>query len=182
MSARSALFLAQLALLALGCDSRGKPLDGAPVSRAEPSRAEPPAERKARAGTPKAALSVEARERVSTLRVSAHVGNVTIRRQGAEWVTAGENGCTVPARRIARALDDLTKLQAVESGERVPAGDAFELQIEAMAGESLALHLELADRNDSGDLVRLRDDSMVRIRGLDRKLWLPEPKLWCTEL
>jgi len=166
-----------LALLALGCDSRAKPLDSAPVSHAEP-----PAAPKSRALTQKAALSVDARDRVSTLRVSAHVGNVTIRRQGVEWIIAGDKGCTVPARRIARALDDLTKLQAVESGERVPEGNAFELQIDAMAGESPSLHLELADRNDSGDLVRLSDDSMVRIRGLDRKLWLPEPSLWCADL
>jgi hypothetical protein len=106
---------------------------------------------------------------------------VTLRKRGSSWVSSGENGCTVPARRIEQALDNLAELKAVKTEEQPADGRAFELQIVALMGEEIALHLEIASRDDAGDLVQLFDDSRVRMRGLDRNLWSPRPEDWCKE-
>lgn len=138
-------------------------------------RGHPPPE-----GATATALTPEARDLVSTLRVSAHIGSVTLRKHGSVWVAEGADGCTVPPRRIERALDALSNLRATPSPERVPDGSAFELEIVALIEQKLALHLEIAARNGSGDLVRLVDDSVFRVQGLDRKLWATTPAAWCT--
>jgi hypothetical protein len=80
---------------------------------------------------------------------------------------------------VKRALDNLMSLKAVPTTEAVPEGAAFQLQISALAGEKRVVHLELAGRNGSGDLARLDSDAMVRIQGLARDLWSPNPADWC---
>jgi hypothetical protein len=133
-------------------------------------------------GASATALKAAFRERITTLRVSAHVGSVIIRKQGASWVSAGEAGCTVPPRRIDAALDQLARLKAVKTEEQPADGRAFELQVMAQMGEDIALQLDVANRNASGDLVQLFDGSRYRIRGLDRSFWSPRPAHWCGEL
>jgi hypothetical protein len=115
------------------------------------------------------------------LRVSAHVGAVSLHKRGNTWVTAGDGGCTVPARRMERALGDLERLEATKTEERPGDGQAFELQIVALMGDDVALQLEIASRGTTGDLVQLWDGSRVRLRGLDRSLWSPRPSDWCNE-
>jgi hypothetical protein len=107
---------------------------------------------------------------------------VILRKQGTVWVVAGQNDCSVPARRIGRALDNLAHLKAVPTSETVSEGTAIELQIVALIGEERLLHLEIADRNGSGDLVRLMNDTTYRIQGLDRTLWSTNPAAWCVDL
>jgi hypothetical protein len=124
-------------------------------------------------------LSAERRAHLTTIRVSAHIGNVIIRRESAGWVISGADGCSVRSARVERALDNLSRLKAVPTKEAVPDGSAFRLQITALVGEQPAVHLELADRNATGHLTRLDDDSMVRIQGLDVGLWSPHPADWC---
>jgi hypothetical protein len=125
-------------------------------------------------------LSAEHRAHLTTIRVSAHVGNVIIRREAAGWVISGTDGCSVRSARIERALDNLSRLKAVPTNEAVPDGSAFRLQLTALVGERPAVHLELADRNATGHLARLDDDSTVRIQGLDLGLWSPNPADWCN--
>jgi hypothetical protein len=127
------------------------------------------------------ALSPDARQRLTTLRVSAHVGSVILRRQGSSWVTAGQNGCTVPPSRIERALDNLASLKAEPTAERPVDGNSFELQIVAQVGEERALYLDVADHGERGDLVQLVDGSTFRVRGLERELWSPNPRDWCGD-
>jgi hypothetical protein len=127
------------------------------------------------------ALNSQFRAQLTTLLISAHVGSVIARREGGSWVISGNDGCAVDAARMKRALDNLTTLKAVTTNEAVPDGRAFQLQISALVGEKRVVHLELADRNVSGDLARLDDDSMVRIRGLDLGLWSPHPSDWCRK-
>jgi hypothetical protein len=124
-------------------------------------------------------LSPAARSYITTLRVSARVGSVIARKEGGKWTTAGTEGCTVPAERVERALDNLVGLKSTPSTEPTPEGNAFELQIVALSGEESALHFEVAGRDGNGDLVRLIDNSMLRVQGLDRALWTPKPELWC---
>jgi hypothetical protein len=108
------------------------------------------------------------------------VGSVILRKRGSSWVTAGDNGCTVPARRIDRALEELGRLKAAKTNEQ-PSSDAFELEIIALMGDDIALQLEIASRGKDGDLVQLWDGSRVRMQGLDRKLWSPRRADWCSE-
>lgn len=125
------------------------------------------------------ALSAERRARLTTIRVSAHVGNVIIRREANAWGISGPDGCAVRSARLERALDNLSVLKAVPTNEAVPDGTGFQLQITALVGEEPAVHLEIADNNATGHLTRLNNDSMVRIQGLDVGLWSPNPADWC---
>jgi len=168
------------ALCAAGCSNSAKPApattgpdpwEGHPP---HPSRPPPP-------GGSATALRAAYRERLTTVRVSAHVGSVILRKRGASWVVAGNGGCTVPARRIDRALDALERLEAVKTDEQPRDGKAFELQIVALMDEELALQLEIASAGDHGDLVQLFDGSRVRMRGLDRSSWSARPADWCNE-
>jgi hypothetical protein len=93
----------------------------------------------------------------------------------------GRDGCTVQSTRLERALDNLAHLRAASTNQAVPEGTAFQLQIDLLIEEERAIHLEIADRNEEGDLVRLENDSMVRVQGLDRGLWSPHPPDWCRE-
>lgn len=127
------------------------------------------------------ALSVDRRAHLTTIRVSAHIGSVIIRRKADGWVISGADGCSVPPARLERALDNLMVLKAVPTNAAVPEGTAFQLQIDVLVGEKPALHLELADRNETGHLTRLDNDSMVRIQGLDLGLWSPHPADWCKQ-
>jgi len=126
------------------------------------------------------ALTAERRARLTTIRVSAHVGNVIIRREANAWVISGPDGCSVRSARLERALDNLSVLKAVPTNEPVPDGTAFQLQITVLVGEEPAVHLEIADHNATGHLTRLNNDSMVRIQGLDVGLWSPHPADWCN--
>jgi hypothetical protein len=132
-------------------------------------------------GASASALRPDFRPRLTMLRVSAHVGAVSLRKRGSSWVTAGDQGCTVPARRMERALGDLERLAATKTEERPADGQAFELQIVALMGDDIALELAIASRSNTGDLVQLWDGSRVRMRGLDRSLWSPHPADWCNE-
>jgi hypothetical protein len=127
------------------------------------------------------ALRPDARRRLTTLRISAHKGSVILRKKGATWVALGHDGCAVPPGRIERALDNLESLKAAPTSARPADGDSFELQITAQIGEERALHFDIADRNDQGDLIQLNDHSTFRLRGLDRRLWSPHPKDWCAD-
>lgn len=148
----------------------------------EPLEAHPPRPpRPPPPGASATALRSDYRPRLTTLSVSAHVGSVTLRKRGSSWVSAGDSGCTVPARRIEQALENLAELKAVKTEEQPADGNAFELQIVALMGEEIALHLEIANRDNAGDLVQLFDGSRVRMRGLDRNLWSPRPADWCKE-
>jgi hypothetical protein len=133
------------------------------------------------AGPPAIALSDKMRADLTAVSVMAHVGNVLIRKQGKAWVMRGRDGCTVQPRRLERALDNLANLRAVSTNQAVPEGSAFQLQIDLLIEEERAIHLEVADRNEEGDLARLENDSMVRVKGLDRGLWSPHPADWCRE-
>ncbi|HEY8944861.1 MAG TPA: hypothetical protein VIM73_11395 [Polyangiaceae bacterium] len=106
---------------------------------------------------------------------------MAIWKEGSAWVLPGNNGCSVPLARIERAFDNLARLRAVPTNEPPPQGTAFQLQITLLSGEERAIHLEIADRNEEGDLVHLQDDSMVRVHGLDRELWSPHPMDWCRD-
>ena len=149
--------------------SDADPWEGHPP---RPPRPPPP-------GASATALRSDFRARLTTVHVSAHAGAVILRKRGTSWVTGGDAGCTVPARRIDWALDELAQLKAVKTDEQPADGRAFELQIVALMGEDIALQLEIAGRGDGGDLVQLYDGSRVRMRGLDRRLWSPRPADWC---
>jgi hypothetical protein len=124
-------------------------------------------------------LSRKERDRLTTLRVAAHEGSVIIRKEGAAWVLAGDQGCSVPTARIERALDNLAKLKAVPTNEPMPEGSAFQLHVVALVEQEYVISFEIADRNQRGDLVHLMDTSLVRLQGLDRALWSPHPADWC---
>ena len=148
----------------------------------EPLEAHPPrAPRPPPPGASATALRADYRPRLTALSVSAHLGSATLRKRGSSWVTTGESGCTVPTRRIEQALDNLGELKAVKTEEQPADGRAFELQIVALMGDEIALNLEIANRDDAGDLVQLFDDSRVKMRGLDRNLWSPRPADWCKD-
>jgi hypothetical protein len=132
-------------------------------------------------GASASALRPDFRARLTTIRVSAHASAVILRKRGSSWVTAGDGGCTVPAPRMERALDNLERLKATKTDEKPADGLAFELQVVALVGEDVALQLEVAGRGDAGDFVQLYDDSKVRLRGLDRSLWSPQRADWCEE-
>jgi hypothetical protein len=119
------------------------------------------------------------RQRLTTLRVSAHVGAAIIRKSADGWSIGGPNGCKVEQARIERALDNLSALTAVSSDERPSDGRQFELQIVALMDQEPALHFDVADRSDGKDLVQLADESTFRVHGLDRELWSPDPLVWC---
>jgi hypothetical protein len=106
---------------------------------------------------------------------------VSIWKEGNAWVMPGRDGCSVPLARLERAFDNLARVRAVSTKEPPPAGTAFQLQITLLIGEERAFHLEIADRNENGDLVQLADNSMVRLQGLDRALWSPHPVDWCRK-
>jgi len=109
------------------------------------------------------------------------VGSVILRKRGSSWVTAGDSGCTVPARRIDRALDELGRLEAKKTDEQPENGESFELQIVALMDEEIALQLDIAKSNDGEALVQLFDGSRVKMRGLDRNSWSARPTDWCNE-
>jgi hypothetical protein len=190
---------AWIGLSLLGCDTPVNSNDAsAPPARSAPSvpsqtavssatgehaqddcrPAGPPA---APPGPPHTSLSANARERLTTLRVSAHVGSVILRRRATGWFTSGENGCRVPASRMKRALDDLTSLKAEPTSERPANGQSFELQIVAEMGEERALYLDVAGRGERDDLVQLIDGSTIWLRGLERDLWSTNPRDWCAD-
>jgi hypothetical protein len=125
-------------------------------------------------------LRADAIEQVTTIRVMAHVGSVIIRKQGADWVTGGAKGCIVPPARIARALTDLTTLEATSVTDSPTKGNAIGMQIAVTTGRKLVLNLDVLEHGAEGDLVRLGDDSMHRVRGLDRGLWVPDAGAWCA--
>jgi hypothetical protein len=183
------LALALSCALVSGCDSKKSaqpadpsasiaapstrpPADGDDVHGHEPGPRRP-------AGPPALALTPRVRSDLTTISVSARVGNVVIRKEGNTWLMRGRDGCSVPLPRIERALDNLAQLRAVATNDPVPEGTAFQLQISLLIGEERALHLEVADRHADGDAARLDNDSMVRVQGLDRGLWSPHPPDWC---
>lgn len=127
------------------------------------------------------ALSLDARRRLTTLRISAHEGSVILRKKGATWVALGRGGCPVPTARMERALDNLESLKAAPTSARPAEGESFDLQIVALIGEERALHFDVANGNDQGDLIQLNDYSTFRVRGLDRRLLSPHPKDWCVD-
>ena len=127
------------------------------------------------------ALGAKARRDLTTLRISARVGAVILRRGETGWATAGQNGCTIPASRIERALDNLTSLKAEPTGDHPVDGNSFELQIVAEIGQERALYLDLAGHGERGDLVQLIDGSTLHVRGLERELWSPNPRDWCMD-
>jgi hypothetical protein len=127
------------------------------------------------------ALSSEGRARLTALRVSAHVGSVSLRKRGEAWIVSGKNECTVPPRRMQSALDQLSALKSLPTSERPQDGNSFELQIVALAGEERVLHLDVAGRGPEGDLVQLPDYGTFHVQGLDRELWSSRPQDWCAE-
>jgi hypothetical protein len=191
------------ALCSVGCSKATKPGDTGPMPAApgasvvapvaslvapEASHADPweghgpRPPRPPQPGASASALRSDFRSRLTTVRVSAHASAVILRKRGSSWVTAGDGGCTVPAPRMERALDNLVRLKASKTEERPAHGHAFELQIVALMGEEIALQLEVAGRGNQGDLVQLHDDSKVMLRGLDRSLWSARPADWCKEI
>ena len=184
-----------LAMLLGSCDRAPEARDVSPVSSSTPaaapsSAADAHADHDCRtahppyvspAGPPAVALSAKVRRDVTTLRIFAHVGAVILRRGETGWVAAGQSGCPVPVSRIERALDNLASLKAEPTGDRPVDGNSFELQIVAEIGKERALSLDVADHGERGDLVQLVDGSTLRVRGLERELWSPNPRDWCVD-
>jgi hypothetical protein len=127
------------------------------------------------------ALSKDARQKLTTLRVMAHVGAVIIRKENGEWVISGPQGCKVAASRVERALDNLAALRSEPTAERPQAGSDFELQVVALMGEERALHFDMAGRVGGKDLVQLADYSTYWVSGFDRGLWAANPRAWCAK-
>ena len=123
------------------------------------------------------ALNSETRARVTTLRISAHVGSVTLKKGSQDWTVAGPRGCVLPTASVERALDSLSALTLEPSAER--AGE-FELQLGVLIGEERVLHFDVADRKDGKDLVVLADSRAFRVTGLDRELLSADPRVWCA--
>jgi hypothetical protein len=123
------------------------------------------------------ALSDAARDSVTTLRVSAHQGVVTVRKGEHGWATRGPAGCPVAPERIEQALNNLSALVAERTDEQPT---EFELQLAVLSGEERVLHFDVAGRSEGTDLVQLNDGSRFRIRGLDRGLWVPDKAAWCA--
>jgi hypothetical protein len=182
--------------LCLGCRSAPKPSGTEPAPVAAPAPASTAAEaphseadcdddRHGHPSLPRppapvaTALTAPDRARLTTLRISAHVGSVILRKEGEAWTVAGPQGCTVPAARMDRALDNLAGLRAVRTDER-PQGGAFELQIVALMGEERALLFDIAQRKNGWDLLQLGNASTFRLEGLDRQLLAADPLVWCA--
>ena len=92
----------------------------------------------------------------------------------------GRDGCRVDAVRIERALNNLSRLQATPTEDR-PLPDAeFDLQLVALIGEERALLFDIVRRVDGKDLIQLGDYSRYWVSGLDRELWVPDPRAWCA--
>lgn len=121
-------------------------------------------------------LSNEAREHADTLRISAQVGSVIVRKTEQGWLLAGPHGCTVSEARMAQAFQGLAALGAEPTDEH-PAH--FELQIVVLHGEERLLHFDVAGEKDGRDLVQLTDASAFHISGLDRTLLSADPRAWC---
>jgi hypothetical protein len=172
---------AQLALAGCGREEGQGQQNTAPTSEHDghdcSQHEEPPTVVSGRAG----ALSPADRDALTTIRVTARVGAVTLRMRDGVWIMAGKGACPVPPRRVAAALDNLVALTSTRSTEAIPVGTVFDLQIDALVGERRALHFEIVRRTEDGDLVRLLDDSTIRVHGLDRAMWSPDPAAWCLE-
>jgi hypothetical protein len=123
------------------------------------------------------ALDAKTRAKLTTLRISAHRGGLIIRKEPEGWKLSGTQGCLVDAARVDRALDNLAGLTAVQTLDALA---HFELQIVALIGQERALYFDVGERGEAGDLVQLGDQSRVRVKGLDRALWSPEPSAWCS--
>ena len=121
-------------------------------------------------------------DKLTTIRVSAHVGSVMIRKQGDDWVLSGKRGCTVPAKLVRRALDNLASLSAKPSDHSLLAGSPFVLQIDVLMNEISEIHFQIAEAAGDGDVVRLMDGSVHVLYGLDHDLWVPKPTAWCQAL
>lgn len=78
---------------------------------------------------------------------------------------------------MAQAFKDLGALAAEPTDER-PAD--FELQMVVLHGQERLLHFDVAHHSQGSDLVQLNDGSRFRIRGLERRLWSPDPAAWCV--
>jgi hypothetical protein len=125
-------------------------------------------------------LSAQARERVTSLRISAHAGSVIVRKTEQGWLLAGPQGCAVPGARMEAAFQALSALRVEPTDER-PGRDDFELQIVVLSGKERLLHFEVAGRKEGRDLVQLFDGSTIRVRGLDRELLSADPRAWCAD-
>ena len=131
----------------------------------------------AQAAATATSLSSQARERVTSLRISAHIGSVIIRKIEQGWLLAGPQGCAVPEARMAATFQALSALR-VEPTDEHPSD--FELQIVVLSGQERLFHFEVAGRNKEGrDLVQLFDSSTIRVSGLDRELLSADPRAWC---
>jgi hypothetical protein len=107
-------------------------------------------------------LSDEARERADTLRISAPVGSVIIRKTEQGWLLAGPRGCTVSEARMAEAFKGLSSFGAEPTDERP---DDFELQIIVLHGQERLLHFDVAHHSQGSDLVQLNDGSCSALGG-----------------
>ncbi len=126
-------------------------------------------------------LSTADIERLTTLRLSAHIGSVTLHKRGADWIVRrGKEHCVVPPARMKRAFDSLAGFRSSRSEQRLVPGE-LELQIVALEGERRVLHFDVGHRGADGDLVQLPNYATYWIRGLDRDLWKPQRDAWCTK-
>lgn len=181
-----ARFVVGLALLT-ACDERSHAAPAAAERRpAAPSVAKPVLdahgdEHSGGASPPASAptatsLAPEVRQKLSTLRISAHHGGIILRKGADGWSLSGMQHCAVPSSRVERALDNLAALRAVKSSDAL---GQFELQIVLLIGEERALYFDIGERRDGKDLIQLGDQSRFVVTGLDRELWSPDPTSWC---
>lgn len=116
---------------------------------------------------------------VDSVRVSAHVGGVTLRKRDGVWRTSGKRGCVVPPSRVTQALSNLTQLTVEGRRESWPSDAPFELQVDVLVGQDPLIHFEVGQRKGNTDLVQLLNGDVIELRGLDRQQWSVEPAAWC---
>lgn len=183
----AALGLVSLSGLLGACDKEHSPSSAPPATSpsAATTASDPHAEHDCSVAHPQPApqaiatatkLSDEARSRADTLRISALVGSVIVRKTEQGWLVSGPHGCTVSEARMAQVFKSLSALSAEATDER-PA--QFELQIVVLHGQERLLHFDVGGRNSGRDLVQLTDASAFHISGLDRALLSADPRAWC---
>jgi hypothetical protein len=114
---------------------------------------------------------------VTALHVFAHGSAVIVRKEADGWRMGGPQGCVVSSARVQRALDSLSSLKVVESSQPPQQDDR---QIILLDGTEVLLQYDVGVGAGGADAAWLPDGSVVQLRGLERGLWSPQSKDWCS--